>query len=346
MEKLRFALFGTGFWSRYQLAGWLETGEVECVALYNRTRRRADPLAAAFGVPRVYDDPDQLLAEVPVDFVDICTSQETHAALVRKVAARGLPVVCQKPMAVSLEEAEGMVTFCEQTRTALLINENWRWQHPLRQLKRALEQGEIGIPFRARIHYCNSFPVFTNQPALKELKQFILTDIGSHILDTARFLFGEARSLYCCTDRVHPDIQGEDVATVLLQMGPRPTSVVCEMSYASRTEIEHFPQTYVYIEGDQGFLELGPDYTIRETTSTGTRVTRHAPPHYAWADPAYDLVHASIVPCQADLVRHLRGQGEAETTGAANLRTMRLVFGAYESARTGQPVGLSTLSRQ
>jgi predicted dehydrogenase len=342
MDKLRFALFGTGFWSRYQLAGWLETGGVECVAVYNRTRHRAEKLAAEFGIPRIYDDPDQLLSAEKLDFVDICTSQETHAGLLRKAAARRLAVVCQKPMAVSLEEAQEMVAFCEQAGAAFLVNENWRWQHPLRQLQRALTRGAIGQPFRARIHYCNSFPVFANQPALKELEQFILTDIGSHILDTARFLFGEARSLYCRTDRVHIDIKGEDVATVLLQMGPRPMSVVCEMSYASRTEIEHFPQTYVYIEGDLGFLELGPDYTIRETTSAGTWVTRHAPPHYAWADPAYDLVHASIVPCQADLLRHLRGQGEAETTGAANLRTMRLVFGAYASARTGQPVVFSS----
>ena len=48
--------------------------------------------------------------------------------------------------------------------------------------------------FRARVTYSNSFPVFDNQPFLKELEQFILTDIGTHILDTARMLFGEATS--------------------------------------------------------------------------------------------------------------------------------------------------------
>ena len=56
----------------------------------------------------------------------------------------------------------------------------------------------------------SGFPVFANQPFLKELEQFILTDLGSHTLDTARFLFGEAESLYCQTRRVHPDIKGED----------------------------------------------------------------------------------------------------------------------------------------
>ena len=107
--------------------------------------------------------------------------------------------------------AERLADLCE------VAPENWRWQAPLRALKAVLDEGHIGRLFRGRIHYCNSFPVFDNQPFLKQLDRFILTDIGSHILDTARFLFGEASQLYCQTCQVHPDIQGEDVATVMLK---------------------------------------------------------------------------------------------------------------------------------
>ncbi len=71
---------------------------------------------------------------------------------------------------------------------------------------------------RARIDYANSFPVFDNQPFLKELDHFILTDIGTHILDVARFLFGEASSVRCQTRRMRRDIAGEDVATVMMEM--------------------------------------------------------------------------------------------------------------------------------
>jgi predicted dehydrogenase len=234
-----------------------------------------------------------------------------------------------------------MVEGCRRAGVQLLINENWRWQYPIRNFKRILDEGNIGRPFRARVHYANSFPVFDNQPFLKELDQFILTDIGSHILDTARYLFGDATSLYCHTARVHPDIKGEDVATVMMHMGDD-LSVVCEMSYASRTEIESFPQTYIYVEGDRGFLELGPDYKVRETTAEGTCIRQFRPPHYAWADPAYDLVHSSIVDCQADLLKHLKGEKTAETNGDDNYKTVELVFNSYESARTGQPVQFAT----
>ncbi len=336
MNTLRFAIFGTGFWSRFQLAAWQELGGVACVALYNRTIAKAEALAQEFGIPAVYADPEELLANETLDFVDIITDVDTHSKFVHLVAAHGLPVICQKPMAPTLAEAEQMVATCQQANVPFFIHENWRWQTPIRRFHQILHEGHIGTPFRARIHYANSFPVFANQPFLRELEQFILTDIGSHILDVARFLFGEAHSLYCRTHHVHRDllqepVKGEDVATVMMQTG-RDITVTCEMSYASRTEHERFPETYIYVEGSQGFLELGPDFWIRMTTAEGTLARRYPPPRYAWADPAYDVVHASIVPCNANLLEGLRGSGQAETTGEDNLKTAQLVFAAYDSA--------------
>jgi len=201
-----------------------------------------------------------------------------------------------------------------------------------------LAEGSIGTPFRARLNMISGFPVFANQPFLKTLKHFILTDLGSHILDTARFLFGEADCLYCQTHQVHTDIAGEDVATVMLEMGGR-TSVTCYLAYAENyLEQDHFPQTYIFIEGTEGSLQLGPDYWLRVTTKEGTLARRVPPPRYAWADPAYDVVHSSIVPCNADLLKALKGQGRAETTGEDNLKTVRLVFAAYDSAEKQQVI--------
>jgi D-apiose dehydrogenase len=334
-KKLRFALLGTGFWARFQLHGWLETGGVDCVAVYNRTRSKAEAFAAEFGVAAVYDDVAALLANEQLDFVDICTNVETHAPFTLMAAERGLPVVCQKPMATSLAEAEQMVETCAQKGVPLFINENWRWQYPIRQFKRILNAGRIGQPFRARIDMISGFPVFQNQPFLADLEQFVITDMGSHTLDVARSLFGEATSLYCQTRRVHPHIKGEDVATIMLKMGADVT-VLVEMAYAENyLEREAFPETAIFVEGDKGSLELTPHFWIRETTAEGTFSKRFVPPRYPWADPAYDVAHSSIVPCQADILQGLLGQ-PAETTGADNLRTVRLVFGSYQSAATGQ----------
>jgi D-apiose dehydrogenase len=286
----------------------------------------------------VYDDPQALLDQEQLDFVDIITDVDTHSQFVRSAAQRRLPAICQKPMAPNLAEAEHMVAACRAAGAPLFIHENWRWQTPIRRLKQILDQGQIGRPFRARIDMISGFPVFGNQPFLRELEQFIITDLGSHMLDVARFLFGEPSSLYCQTQRIHADIKGEDVATIMLRMGDS-TDVLCQMAYSGNyLERECFPETLIFVEGQRGSVELASDYWVRVTTVGGTHAQRFPPPRYAWADPTYDLVHASIVPCNANLLGALRGAAPAETTGEDNLKTVRLVFGAYESARTAQVV--------
>ena len=342
---LRFAIFGAGFWTRYQLAAWRELRGVECVAIHNRTAAKAEAIARDFGIPAVYDDAEKLLREVKPAFVDNITEVGGHKPLSLLCAKHRVACICQKPMAASRDDARAMIAAFRRAKTPFFIHENWRWQTPMRALKAILGAGIIGKPFRARLSIISGFDCLANQPALCELERFILTDLGTHILDVARVLFGEAHSLY---GQVHktlgPTVRGENVATLLLSMGAARTSVVVELAYA-RTPLEPsvrecFPQTLAFIEGPRGSVELCADYVIRVTTAKGTQVRRHAPPRYAWANPAYDVVHASIVDCNRDLLAALRGETPGETTGADNLKTIELVFAAYDSANSGKAVQL------
>lgn len=336
---LKFAIFGTGFWARFQLAGWREVPGAECVALYNRTRTKAESLARDFGITRIYDDPEALLDHEQLDFIDIISDPSTHAHFCALAARRGLHAICQKPMATSYEEAAAMEALARQCGTKLYIHENFRWQKPFREIKTVLDSGAIGRPFRAQIDMVSGFNVFANQPFLREIEQFILTDLGSHTLDVARYLFGEARSLYCLTARTLPDIRGENVSTHLLEMGPEPVTVGVRMAYACNSlERECFPQTLVFVEGTEGSLELDQHLNLRVTDRSGTRIRRLELPYYPWCDPRYAIVHTSIVPCNHNILRALQGGPEAETTATDNLRTLRLVYASYDSSQTGQVV--------
>jgi predicted dehydrogenase len=213
----------------------------------------------------------------------------------------------------------------------------------LRALIGTLRSGVIGPPFRARLTFISGFDVWGNQPALRTLERFILTDLGTHLLDTARACFGEAASVYCQLHRtLAPQVRGDNVATLLLAMGPARTSVEVELAYA-RTPLERecFPQTTAFVEGPLGSIELTPDFGLRVTTARGTEVSRVVPPRYAWADPRYDVVQASIVDCHRDILAALRGEGTAETTGEDNLRTIELVYAAYDSAASDSVVRLA-----
>jgi D-apiose dehydrogenase len=334
MDPVRVGVVGCGFWSHFQVPAWFELAGAQCVAVCDTDAERARKIGERFGIPLRFSDPEELMQKVRPDVVDIVSSPGTHRELVLLAARHHLPVICQKPMANHFQEAKEMVQTCRDVGVPFFVHENWRWQRPIRELKRVLLSEEIGTPFRARIDFNTSFPVFDNEPFLKGFDELILLDLGTHLLDVARFLFGEAKSLYCETNRVHPEICGEDVATVLLRMRSG-TIVTCNLSFATRTESERFPETFVLIEGNRGSVELGPDCWIRVTTEQGTFAKRYPPPLYRWADPSYGLVHSSIVACHRNLLDGLQGKAPAETPAEDNLLTLELVFGAYESARTG-----------
>ncbi|MFW6269242.1 MAG: Gfo/Idh/MocA family protein [Bacillota bacterium] len=337
MEKLKFAAIGCGFWAQFQIAAWHEFAEeVELVAVYNRTREKAEKIAKKYKVPSVYESAGELMEKEDLDFVDIITHVSTHEKFVKMAADNEIPVICQKPMAPDYRTAKNMVKYCQQRKVPFIIHENWRWQKPIRKVKSELDSGVIGKPFRARISYNNSFPVFENQPSLAKLNRFIINDMGTHILDITRFLLGEAESIYCQTVSVQ-DIEGEDVASIALRME---NGVHCnvEISYASRIENDRFPETFILIEGTKGSIKLGPDYQVKITTEKGTFCQRVEPPYYEWIDPEYHLVHSSIVDANKEFLQALKGVKAAETEAPDNLKTMKLVAKAYESAEKGEVV--------
>ena len=118
----------------------------------------------------------------------------------------------------------------------------------------------------------------------------------------------------------------------LAHTGDAPEARVGDCFYITRSE--HF------VEGDRGSLEVAPDLWVRVTTAEGTRAQRVPPSKYPWANPDYAVVQASMVACHQDILKGIRGEKPAESEAGQNLKTMRLVFAAYESARTCQSIAV------
>jgi D-apiose dehydrogenase len=339
-RKLRFAIIGCGFWAGYQIPAWLELKEeVELVALYNRSIDKARVFANKFHVPHVYDNIDTLLETHAheLDFIDIITDVHTHALFTIKAAEKGLAVITQKPMAPDLATAKQLIDITTANKVKFFVHENFRWQAPIQKVKELLQQQVIGKPFKARISFLTAFPVFANQPALKELDDMIIADLGSHTLDIARYFFGEVAQLYCQANSVTPGIKGEDVASILLTHTNSVKTFV-EMSFATRHAADAFPQTVAFIEGEKGSIALNKDFSITITTRNNVEVVSAPPVHYDWANPDYAVVHSSIVACNRDLLNDLQNKSTAGTTGYDNYKTLQLVYAAYESARNNKVV--------
>jgi predicted dehydrogenase len=341
MKKLKGAVFGCGFWSQFQIGGWSELPEVEIIALYNRTASKARKMGEMFGINNCYDDAQQLLLNHPeIDFVDIITDVDSHPVFVELAASYKKDVICQKPMAPSLALAKKMVNVCRENKVRYFVHENYRWQPQFRRIKQLIDSGIIGRPFRCKSYFNTAFPLFETQPFLAQLEQFALTDQGSHQFDVLRFMFGEPQSLYCSTQQINPTIKGEDVATTMIKMKSGVTCIQ-EISFSSRLEKEIFPQTLMLVEGSNGSIRLDPDLIIRVTTARSTTAENVKLDKYWWQTDRLTNEPPSIVDCNRNILNDMLGKGKAETTGDDNLKTVEMVFSAYDSARKNQVIDFS-----
>ncbi len=151
-------------------------------------------------------------------------------------------------------------------------NENTRHQAWFRQLKKLLDDGALGVPHYARFEERsrNSLPTptFDEQPNLQEMPRLIVYEMGVHYLDTARYLFGEAETVYACIRRVSPYIAGEDLMVLLVTFGD--LDCLVDVNWYSVTEpgpeVAWGPMR---VEGRQGTARLGRDGVLTLYTDQG-----------------------------------------------------------------------------
>ena len=223
-----------------------------------------------------------------------------------------------------------------------MVHENFRWQSPIQAVKAVIDSGEIGDPFFGRISFRSGFDVFSGQPYLAEGERFIIEDLGIHILDIARFLFGDVATITSRTRRINPKIKGEDVATMLLDHDNGTTSIV-DCSYATKLAVEPFPETLVEIDGTEGTIRLRQGYDLVVTGRSGSTERDVSPPLLPWASRPWHNIQESVVAIQQHWVDCLKSGRETSTSGADNLKTFALVEGAYSGAASGKPVRLADL---
>jgi len=331
---LKGGLIGCGFFAQNQLHAWRDLDGVEIVAICDRDAGRLNATGERFGIGRRYTDAAEMLANEALDFVDIATTAPTHRPLVELAAAHGRAVICQKPFAIELGDAEAMVAACAKAGVPLMVHENFRWQTPIQAVRRVIDEGAIGRPFFGRFAFRSGFDVYSGQPYLAEGERFIIEDLGIHILDIARFVMGEATSIACRIQRVNPKIKGEDVATMLLGHGDATSVVDC--SYATKLPVEPFPQTLVEVDGDRGSLRLVEGYRLTVHGPGGTRELDVSPTLLPWAERPWHNIQESVQAIQRHWVECLTSGAEPQTSGQDNLKTLGLVDAAYRSARSGQ----------
>ena len=220
-RPVRGAVIGCGFVSKFHLEAWARVADARLVALCDMNRQRLEKAAARVSGARIYTDAADLFAAEDLDFVEICTLPDSHSAFVDLAARRRVDILCQKPAALSRSDYLRMIDTCEQSGVRLMIHENWRFRPWYRAMRATIDSGAVGRPLRLRIAHRDTRALrpggFADQPYLAAMPRLILTDMGCHLIDTARYLFGEIETVSATIAQFGQSNVGEDVATLAVR---------------------------------------------------------------------------------------------------------------------------------
>lgn len=338
---LRGLLIGCGFFSGNHLHGWADVEGAEIVAVCDRDIDRANAAARAFNIPEAFGDASILSAD-RFDFVDICTTMETHEDLVGQAIAAGVPAIVQKPLAPDIDTCKRIADMARTSGVPVMVHENFRFQKLFRRLRAIIDAGEIGEPTFARLSWRNDIDVYSNQPYLLSTERFMIMDVGIHMLDLARFLIGDATDVSCMVQSVKEGLSGEDAATMLLRHANGATSIV-DISYAAHRNPNPFPQTLGEIEGRLGTVQILDDEGLRIHGPSETRDETIHPDGRAWTRRPWTQIQDSVPGTQQHFVDMLRAGRAFETSVSASLQTYALAEAAYRSAASGRVVDVASL---
>ena len=332
-KPTRVGIVGCGFFARNHIHSWLDLTPkgARLVAVCDLDKTKADAVAAEFAID-AHDDMARMIAEAELDLVDIVTQVGSHRPLVETALRLGTATIVQKPFGLNLDDCRAMADLSEKTGVFLAVHENFRFQNPSRQVKAAIDKGLIGTPNWGRIAFRTGYDVFAGQPYLRDEERFVITDLGTHVLDLARYLFGEVSHLSAETQTRLDNVRGEDTATMLLRHVSGAVSVV-ECTYASFQEPDPFPANLIEIEGTRGALRVGGDLVLHISRNDAVTKVDTNVGLRDWAKRPWHVVQDSVYRTCAQILESYRAGVQAETSAADNLKTYALCEAAYESVR-------------
>ncbi len=342
MKKHKLVGIGSGYFAGFQYRAWTERiPEVEVTAMCNRVIEKAKPLMEEFNIPRHYSDYIEMLNEEKPDIVDIITPPDTHLEMCKAAADRGIDIICQKPLAPTLEEAREIVEYVGRKNVRFMVHENWRFQPWYREMKSLMEEGVIGdihsMYFRSRMgDGWGDNAYIPRQPYFRTYPRFLVYENGIHFIDTFRFLFGEVKEVYAALRKLNKVIKGEDSAKIFFRF-KNGVEAIWDANRYNEPTVDNPRLTFgnCLLEGFKGSVRFYEDARIT-IQKLGEKEMEH-PYEYSDIDFSADCVYTT----QRHFMDCLNTGDEFETNGHDYLKSLVVQEAVYKSAEMGKPVVIS-----
>ena len=350
MQTLRFGIVGCGVIGPTHAAAIARLPDAQLVAVADSDAELAVKLAQTYDATP-YADLQDMLDRADLDVVDVCTPSGLHAEQACRVMRSGRHVVVEKPMAITLTDADRMLRVQRESGVKLAVVSQHRFDPAAQRVHALLEEGAFGrlvlgdahvAWWRAQSYYdsCDWRGTWALDGGGVLINQSI------HSIDLLQWFMGPARSVYAYADTLAHRMEAEDVATAILrfQGGALGTIAATTGAYPGvATRVELFgDRGSAVIENDRlAYLHLARDdeeeVGAYGSAGAGDRPTGDGT---AAADPAALDVNTHALQL-ADMVRAIREDGVPLVDGVAGRRAVEIILGIYESARSGREVTLS-----
>ena len=335
MGKIRIGVLGTGIIIRdYHMLTLKDNPRAEVVAAGNLHPDSLRALAERYNIPKTYTDFDKMAQDPDIDAVVIGLPNYLHAPVTIAMLEASKHVLCEKPMALTVEEGKRMWDTAKRTGRLLMIAHMWRFDHEMQWLRRVVESGVLGKIFKVKAH---SIWLYEGPPLKSWFVQKkyagggALADMGIHAIDTLHNLLGEARALrvFATSGTFMQPIELDDTANIMIEFENEVTGLIEAGWYHLFADgLEGYSQVY----GTKGYARALPSALHTYVEGVWSVTHPEMPPRAQPCDmPMYHRQMDHFLDCIQ--------KGQEPVPGAREgLRALRVMEAAYRSAETGKAV--------
>ena len=278
-----------------------------------------------FAIPAMYADPEEMLQKESLDVVSICTWHRLHAPQTLMAAEAGAKaVLCEKPMAVNLEEADQMITACQTSGTKLAIGHQRRFYPGWTEARALISEGAVGKPVMVTGYVVDG-----------------LLNTGSHVIDGMRYVLDDPEAEWVMgalerkTNRWERDVPIEDCCLGLTTFAGGAQALL-QVDLTAYSSADHFT-----VQGTEGLLMVAPDSLRLISTDSSDGETRPMPweaqTESAAGSVGFEGYFHIAYTAQAQGVKAwLDGETDYRSEGTQTRHTVEIMMALYQSVREGE----------
>lgn len=336
-KKVKIAVIGTGRMGSVHVRNIVQqVPEAELVAVCDIRLEVAQVVADELGIKRVVKDYHDLLADKEIDAILIASSTDTHAFIIKDVAAAGKHIFCEKPLALDLDSIDDALAVVEKAKVKLQVGFNRRFDKSYKRVREIVDSGSIGRPCILLI--TNRDPDFPSMDFLR-VSGGIFLDLAIHDFDMVRFQVGEVEEVYATGSvLINPELK---------EFGDIDTDVVTLKFINGAVGVINNSRKAVY-GYDQQLEVFCSNGTVIANNEAETTVVKGNTDGFLAAKPPYFFMQR-YAPCYVEEMRQfiqcVRDDKPTPTTGKDGRMAVVLGHAAWKSFHENRPVKLSEFEK-